>query len=201
MTPPTTFIDALNSERATLAAATKRGIGMPIAGMLFWLAMAWLLRAYEPHRAMPLAFFLTGAVFPLGAALTRFARGDLFFKSPGLTPLGMQLAALQLFFWPIIILIWRLAPEWTPWTMAILFGSHFLGYYWLYGSKAYAFLSVSVAVSLTVLAAVTRSAMPTVVPLITAGCYAISVVLLWRENRQRWRSHLGQRHDEQLQIL
>lgn len=183
MTPPTTFIDALNRERVALAHATRRGIGMPAAGMLFWLTFSWIVRAFEPHQAMPLAFFLTGAVFPIGAALTRLAGGNLFFKSPGLTPLGLQLALLQLFFWPIIILVWTLAPEWTPWTMAILFGSHFFGYYWLYGSKAYAFLSISVAVSLTVLATITRSAAPTIVPLVTAGCYAISVVWLWRENR------------------
>src|SRR6188474_1865168 len=69
-----------------------------------------------------------GLVFPVGVALTRAAGGDLFTKSAGLTPLGLMLAALQIFFWPIIVLVYALSPEWTPWAMAILFGSHFLPY-------------------------------------------------------------------------
>jgi hypothetical protein len=129
------------------------------------------------------SFFVTGLVFPVGVLLTRLAGGDLFAKSPGLTPLGLLLAALQLFFWPIIALVYVLAPAWTPWTMAILFGSHFLPYAWLYRSRAYAFLSVSVAVSLTVLALVARAPMPEIVPLITAVCYFIAIIWMGIENR------------------
>jgi len=176
------FIDVFDAERARLSTLTQRGIGMPVAGMLFWLGVAWLTRRFPISQAVLFSFFLTGVVFPIGALLTRLAGGDLFAKSPHLTKLGMLLGALQFFYWPIIILVWKLAPQWAPWTMAILFGSHFLPYAWLYRSRAYAFLTISVAVSLTVLAIITRDPMPTVVPLVTAACYAVSVVWMWREN-------------------
>ena len=84
--------------------------------------------------------------------------------SAGLTPLGMLLAALQIFFWPIIILIYKLSPAWTPWAMASLFGAHFLPYAWLHRSAAYAFLSASVAASLVALALVTRGLAVTLLP-------------------------------------
>jgi hypothetical protein len=68
--------------------------------------------------------------------------------------------------------------------MAILFGSHFLPYAWLHRSRAYAFLSVSVAVCLTAFALATRAPMPETVPLITAACYAAAIVWMWIENRE-----------------
>ena len=178
------FLLALNDERQRVSTITQRGIGMPAAGLLFWLAVTWLIHVFPAPRAVLYSFFLTGLVFPVGVALTRAAGGNLFSKSAGLTPLGLLLAALQAFFWPIIILIYTLAPEWTPWAMASLFGAHFLPYAWLHRSRAYAFLSASVAISLTCLALVTRDPMPTVVPAITAACYAVAIGWMWIENRR-----------------
>jgi hypothetical protein len=130
-----------------------------------------------------ICFILTGAVFPVGAVLTRLMGGDLFAKSAALTPLGIQLAAVQLFYWPIIVVVFRRAPEWTPFTLAVLFGSHFLPYMWLYRSRAYAFLTVSTGLSLSIAALVTGSPLYRDAPLIAAGCYAAAVGLLWLEVR------------------
>lgn len=177
------FLLALNAERRRISTMSQRGIGMPAAGLLFWLAVAWLTRRFPAPRAVLYSFFLTGLVFPVGVVLTRVAGGDLFTKSAGLTPLGILLAALQAFFWPIIVLVYVISPEWTPWAMAILFGSHFLPYAWLHRSRAYAFLSASVAISLTGLALATRAPMPAAVPLITAACYAVAIAWMWAENR------------------
>lgn len=173
----------LDDERERLARLTRKGIGMPAAGMLYWLAVAAVLRWEEPRTALVICFVLTGPVFPVGYALTRLAGGDLFAKSPVLTPLGVQLAALQLFYWPVIILVFHRAPEWTPFTMAILFGSHFLPYGWLYRSSGYFFLSVSVAVVLTVAVLVSGSPLYAWIPLMAAGCYAIALGLMWLELR------------------
>lgn len=190
-----TFLPALNAERRRISMMSRRGIGMPAAGLLFWLAVGWLTRQFPAPRAVLYSFFLTGLVFPVGVALTRAAGGNLFTKSAGLTPLGLLLAALQAFFWPIIVLIYALAPEWTPWAMAILFGSHFLPYAWLHRSRAYAFLSGSVAISLTGLALATRAPMPATVPLVTAMCYAVAIAWMWVENRALFRSKLLQHAD------
>lgn len=189
----TSFMTALNEERDRLAHATKRGIGMPVAGLLYWLAMAWITRHYPTSTAAVLGFFLTGAVFPIGVVFTKLAGGNLFAKSEGLTSLGMILNLVQLLYWPVLILVWSRSPEWTVWVMAVLFGSHFLPYSWLYRTRAYGFLTLSIAISLTGLALITRDPLTTTVPLITAGCYAITVLWLWRDNAATvaipsWRS-------------
>ena len=184
---PRTSVDPalaqFEAERDRLSLVTRKGIGMPAAGLLFWLGVWALVNALPQRTALVYSFALTGVVFPLGALLTRLAGGDLFAKSPTFTPLGIQLAALQLFYWPILILVFNLAPNWTPYTMAVLFGSHFLPYSWLYRSRGYAFLAIGIAVVATAGIFVFRRPLYTTVPLLAAACYAVTVAMLWSEIR------------------
>lgn len=182
MTRDPTLAD-FRAERRRMSRATMKGIGMPMAGFLYWIAAAFLLREFPMRTALVWCFVLTGPVFPIGYALTRALGGDLFAKSSTLTPIGIQLAALQLFYWPIIIVVFRNAPEWTPFTLAVLFGSHFLPYGWMYESRAYPFLTISLAVVMCAGALVTGGAMYATVPILAAACYAVAVLMLWMETR------------------
>lgn len=83
----------LEAERRRLSRLTRMGIGMPIAGLAFWLVFAFLVARFKIDGAVVLAFFATGLVFPLGAGLARLLGGDLFAKSRTLTSLGLILAA------------------------------------------------------------------------------------------------------------
>ena len=177
----TSVEQVFKTERDRLSLLTRKGIGMPVAGLIYWLAVALILRRFHLQTGLVISFFATGAVFPLGALLTRIMGGDLFAKSAVLTPLGLQLAAVQLFYWPIIVLIFRHLPEWTPFAMAVLFGSHFLAYGWLYRSPAYAVLAGLTTVAVTVAVLATQRPLFAEIPLIAAGCYAVACVLLARE--------------------
>lgn len=179
-------VEVFESERARLALLTRQGIGMPAAGLLYWIVVAVMVRMLPQPTALLAMFFATGAVFPVGALLTRLAGGDLFARSATLTSLGLILASVQLFYWPVIVLVYRVAPDWTPWTMAVLFGSHFLPYLWLYRSRAYAFLAASSALVLTAGALVARGPLYREAPVLAAACYAVAVVMLWREVRRDW---------------
>jgi hypothetical protein len=168
------------AERRRLSRATMKGIGMPVAGLLYWIAAAFVLRSFPMETALVWCFIMTGPVFPIGYAITKACGGDLFAKSTTLTPIGIQLAALQLLYWPIIIVVYRFATEWTPFTLAVLFGSHFLPYGWMYESRAYPFLTISVAGVMSV-GAVVSGPMYLNVPLLAAACYSIAALMLGRE--------------------
>ncbi|NJN64628.1 MAG: hypothetical protein HC882_06940 [Acidobacteria bacterium] len=183
MTTPDLALLEFERERERVSRLTKKGVGMPMAGFLFWLAYAVLLRLFPIEEAVLYSFFATGMVFPLGILFTRLAGGDLFAKSPSLSGLGIQLAALQIFFWPVLILVWNVAPAWSPFAMAVLFGSHFLPYWWLYRSAGYGMLPIINTVSLVALVMITGSPLPEIVPLVTAGAYAIAIAMVARENR------------------
>lgn len=183
----------LEAERTRIALLTRRGIGMPMAGFLYWLAMAMFVRVLPERTALVYSFFATGAVFPLGILFTRLAGGDLFVKSAVFTSLGLQLAVLQIFFWPVIIIVFGTARPWTPFVMAVLFCSHFLPYNWLYRSRGYFFLAVGTGVLTTATAIVLRSSLYLWAPLIAAACCAIAVGMLWQENRGDRRRATGER--------
>jgi hypothetical protein len=91
--------------------------------------------------------------------------------------------AVQVFYWPIIILIWNLAPAWTPYALAVLFGSHFLPYSWLYRCRGYGLLTILSTVVPTIAVLVADGPIPATIPLIAATCYAIAVVVLALEVR------------------
>jgi hypothetical protein len=80
-----------------------------------------------------------------------------------------------------MVVVFRVAPEWTPFVMGVLFSSHFLPYAWMYRSAGYASLAIATTVVLTVGVVVTGSPMFTLAPVLTAACYAGSLVLLTRE--------------------
>ena len=174
---------AIDRERQRLAAATARGVGMPIAGTLYWLGVAALLELLPLRTALFWSYVATGAVFPAGVLLTRAFGGDLFAKSERLTSLGPLMNAMQLFFWPMIIVTGYVAAPWTPFAMATLFASHFLGYAWLYRSRGYAVLAVGVPVACLVAVVVARDPLTATIPLLAAAVYAIASSLLLREVR------------------
>jgi hypothetical protein len=65
--------------------------------------------------------------------------------------------------------------------MAILFGSHFLPYWWLYNSRAYAMLAIFTAVACSAAVLIAGGPLFRAVPLIAAGCYAVACTALGRE--------------------
>ncbi len=177
----------LDVERDRMARLTARGIGMPIAGTLYWLAVAWLVREFPVGKAGTLSFIATGAVFPIGVVVNKWFGGDLFAKAERFGALGMLFNAMQFAFWPVVVLVYFVAAPWTWFTMAVLFGSHFLGYAWLYRSRAYAVLGGGMVLLPSLAAWWTRDPLVTTVPLLAAAIYAVSVAMLLHELRSAAR--------------
>ena len=132
-----------------------------------------------------IAFFATGAVFPVGLLFTRLLGADLINKGHVLNGLGGVLNAVQAFYWPVLILVYLKAQEWTVFAMVVLFCSHFLGYAWLYRSRGYAVLAIAGPVAAAMLAFTAGARSHYALPPVTAGIYAIACALLFAETRER----------------
>lgn len=176
----------LDYARDELAHRTRRGLGMPLAGMLFWLAAAGL-GAFSgwPPKTLALAMFIgTGAVFPLGWALTRALGGDLMAKHPQLTPLGMTLNFIQFAYWPALLAVYGREPMLVPLLMGTLFGSHFIPYGWFYRSRGYTVLGAGCVASSTLVQLAWPQHVFTAIPLACAASYALGAALVAGENRR-----------------
>ncbi len=175
-------LDDLRDEAARI---TQRGIGMPIAGTLFWLAFAALGWFQPPKTAALLSFFATGVVFPLGWWFTHLAGGDLMAKGHPLNGLGGLLNGVQFFYWPVLILVYALAPAYVPFAFGVLFGSHFLPYGWLYKSAGYTGLGIGAPVTALAVQLAFPGHVAWLLPLAVAAAYVIAVLRLRYENRRR----------------
>lgn len=184
-------MEAIDNLRDELAAITKRGIGMPIAGMVYWLAMAGLGALLAPRSAALAMFFGTGAVFPLGWWLTKLAGGNLMHKGHPLTSLGMVLNFVQLAYWPIVLAIFGHEPLLVPLALGSLFGSHFLPYGWFYRSRGYTMLGIAAPVVATLLQIAAPARAFVLIPLGMAACYAVAIAMLQRENSVQERLAAG----------
>jgi len=173
----------IDEARADLATRTRRGIGMPMAGLLYWVAVSILVQNLPQKTALLIAFFATGAVFPVGLMFTRLLGADLINKGHVLNGLGGIMNAVQAFYWPVLILVYLVAPAWTLFTMVVLFCSHFLGYGWLYMSRAYAFLAIAGPLAAIVLALWRGPDSHYLLPPVTAAIYAVSCAMLFQETR------------------
>ena len=138
--------------RDELITVTKKGISFPIAGSIIIAFAAIAVNLFPERMALMMVFFATGCVFPIAILVSKLINANPFAKMPPLSDLGAILAGIQMFYWPVFILLFSIAPAWVPFSMAILFGSHFIPYGWLYKSKAYYFIGAAVPVAGCVLA-------------------------------------------------
>lgn len=173
----------IDEARADLARRTHRGLGMPLAGLLYWVAVGIVVQVLPLKTALLVAFFATGAVFPLGLAFTRLMGADLINKGHVLNGLGGILNAVQAFYWPILILVYLVAPAWTLFAMVVLFCSHFMGYGWLYDSRGYWVLAIGGPVLAIVLAFAIGERTHFALPPVVAGVYAVACALIAAEAR------------------
>jgi hypothetical protein len=94
--------------------------------------------------------------------------------------LGLQLAALRLFYWPVIVLVYATARDWTPFAMALPFGS--LSSPTAGSTRAEPTLFFrSPWPSFSRWWHWRRAAACTSRPPLAAGCCAVALVLLWFE--------------------
>lgn len=126
--------------RDELIALTKKGIGFPIAGLIVICVCAVAINILPQRQALLTTVFATGSTFPIAFFISKIFKVNPFAKFEPLSSLGTVLACAQFLYWPVLILIMQISPDWFPFALAVLFGSHFIPFGWLYKSKGYYFL-------------------------------------------------------------
>ena len=95
--------------------------------------------------------------------------------------LGGIVAAPQAFYIPVFIIVYMHIPSYLPFTIGLLGGSHFLPYMWIYRSKAYLFVTLSVCLSSLIIGGFFVDHAFSFVPLAISLIYGIGVLLILRE--------------------
>jgi hypothetical protein len=177
--------DDLRRERLELYVQLRGGYPFPLAGAIWWAAMAGL-GTRLPLKSWTLAAFVaSGLIFPLALLVSRLVRIDVIgTKSPVDDLVGPAFIGMLLF-WPMAFAAYWYAVELAPLILAIGMAMHWPVIGWTYGRpvpySAHAIVRALVAFVLWLAVPEGRT---TWLPLSVAVVYALTVAALLADTRR-----------------
>jgi hypothetical protein len=174
---------SLNALKADLITEGKKGYPFFLAGALYWLVMGILGFFIEDQKVLALCFLIgTGSIFPLAIAIGNLFKVNLLSKNP-LGVLGGIIGGIQAFYIPVWVVLYIEQPALVPMAIGILGASHFLPYLWIYGSKTYLVLTISMGVISFVFGYIFIQQAFVLLPFLLTALYLITVIALLKETK------------------
>jgi hypothetical protein len=168
-----------------LVIRTQRGIVMFYIGAVYWFILWILSFVHMPIKLLGLLYLIgAGMLFPLGVLLSRLLKIDFMAKDNPLSNIAGLIGGIQLFFAPILVLIFLEKIEWLPFFAAILTGAHFFPFTALYNSKGYVFQTISVVLLTTIIGFIWMEQIYHLLPFGLSVLYFITSMILSKENKQ-----------------
>ena len=159
----------------------KKGFPILLAGAIVFLLYALMPLVFPMEAVHLIWLFGLSVIFPFGILISKILGVNLLSNNNPLGTLGGIVAAPQAFYIPVFIIVYMKIPEYLPFTIGLLAGSHFLPYMWIYKSKAYLFVTLGTCFSALILGGFFVDHAFTLVPLAISIVYGISVLLIQRE--------------------
>jgi hypothetical protein len=171
----------LDAERRALLVTNRAGISLPVAGAIYWLALA-ICGYLLPQRTWVLvACFGSGAIFPLGLLLSRPLRSPLLESTSPLASIaGLAVLSINLL-WPLHLVIAFYDQSLLPLALGIGMALHWPIIGWMYRSRTCLFHALSRTALVTVIWFLLPAHRLTLLPLTIAVVYAATVAGLLRE--------------------
>lgn len=160
---------------------TKKGYPLLLSGAIIFLIFTLMPLVFPIEAVRLIWIFGLGAIFPFGILISKILGVNLFTTDNPLGTLGGIVASPQAFYIPVFIIVYMKIPEYLPFTIGLLAGSHFLPYMWIYKSKSYLFVSLGTCLSALILGGFLVDQAFTLVPLAISIVYGIGVLLILKE--------------------
>src|SRR5699024_6430397 len=129
----------------------QKGTPMILEGIIFW-GLALIANFVLPSDVIVWFYlFGIGGIFPLGILIAKAMKINFLASENPLSLIGGLIGGIQIFFAPLIILVALNQPEWIPFTVGVLTGAHFLPYVGTYNSRAYLFLTIATADTVSII--------------------------------------------------
>lgn len=125
----------------------KKGFPLLLSGAVVFLLIAILPFVFSMKIVGAIWILALLAIFPLGIVIGKLMHVNVLVIENPIGILAGVVAAPQSFFLPVFILVYLKIPEYLPFTIGLLSGSHFFPYVWIYKSKTYGFIALATSVS------------------------------------------------------
>ena len=175
-----TLRDALKAERRASYLRLGGGWPIPLAGTVYWAALALLgYTGFSLSEWSMAAFFGTGAIFPMALIFAALFRNPFMKEKTAVTSVLVPTFISMLLFWPMIIAAMQAAPELIPLILAIGLSLHWPVIGWSYGrTSLYTAHAVIRAVMVLMIWLYLPDERLTLLPLSVAGVYLLTVLAI-----------------------
>lgn len=171
---------ALKADRLAAYKRLRGGFPIPLAGTVYWGALAWLGWQGAPlgQWAM-IAFIGSGAIFPMALLFAAIFRNPFMKDKTATGDVLLPAFISMLLFWPMVIAAIQVAPELVPLILAIGMSLHWPVIGWSY-ARTGLFSAHAIVRALVVLLIwlMLPEARLTLLPLSVAVVYFLTVVAL-----------------------
>jgi len=179
-------------ERLGLYLRLRGGFTFPLAGALYWSALAVLGASLPLKTWIIVAFIGSGLIFPLALLLSRIFRVNFMSEQSAVGDIMLPAFIGMLTFWPIAILAFWSAPELVAPTLAIGMAMHWPVVGWTYARtglySAHAIVRALAVAALWVLFPDQRLVL---IPACVAVIYLATVAFILVDVRMTARGQVG----------
>jgi hypothetical protein len=169
---------SIDPERLQFYLQTRGAVAAPMAGAVYWGALA-LLGTILPDRTWALAaFYASGLIFPLGLLLGKLSKSDVLAKSPLSGAAGHAMGGVALT-WAITIPAFFSALELVPLCLAIGMAVHWPVIGWMYGRPGLYWAHAIVrAIAVVAIWALLPQERTTVLPAAVSALYVLTSIAI-----------------------
>lgn len=174
----------LEQLRLEIISSAQRGYPILLSGAIYFLLLTFAPLLFSMETVHLIWMFGLAVIFPFGLLIGKILGVNVMTTDNPLGNLGGIVAGAQAFYIPVFIIVYINTPEFLPFTIGLLGGSHFLPYMWIYKSKAYLFIALGTCLSSLFLGSFFIGSAFILVPLAISIVYGIGVLWLLKENKK-----------------
>ena len=137
----------MNELRKEIAIQQKKGLPFIMTSVIIWLLIL-LVSILDINMNMKnlLVFCCSCPLLPLSWIIGKLIKVDIFSKENPLGQLGFIFTLNQMIYLLIVMWVFSAVPEKMIMVYAMVFGAHLFPYSWLYKSKGYTVVAISIPV-------------------------------------------------------
>jgi hypothetical protein len=175
----------LDKLRLELSVKAKNGLDFIVAAIIVWsiISFIWTL-SYSNYDKSVMTFIVGGPMLPLAFLLSKVFKTIWKVEGNPLEPLGLWLNFAQLFYFPMLVFVLIMKPEYFVLCYVIITGAHFFPYAWYYNTKAFAVMAGVISIGAMAIALAVQPENLYLIPLFMVGSLFVLAIWLFLDFKQ-----------------
>lgn len=139
---------SLDNLKKEIQLKAKLGIDFILAAGIVWfiIFLLWKYTKNTSYDKSVFTFMLSAVLLPLALGLSKIFKTEWKIKNNPLQPLGLWLNFAQLIYFPFLVFMLIIHPDYFIMAYAIVTGAHLFPYAWFYNEFGYAIAAVTISV-------------------------------------------------------